>query len=120
MAVRPMQFTLKFPFYPSSSSSAVLLRCFSFNAATTTPLAGIQIHKHKKQTLNQPSPSPSPTYSLRPTSSRQSTLAHKIGKAVRRPGPPSKARVYTDVNVVRPKDYSDYESLTVQWGLGFL
>lgn len=32
-----------------------------------------------------------------------------------RPGM-SKARVYTDVNVVRPKEYWDYESLTVQWG----
>ncbi|CAN6976993.1 unnamed protein product [Brassica rapa subsp. trilocularis] len=28
----------------------------------------------------------------------------------------SKARVYTDVNVVRSKDYWDYESLNVQWG----
>lgn len=28
----------------------------------------------------------------------------------------SKARVYTDVNVIRPKEYWDYESLTVQWG----
>ncbi|KAH9608737.1 hypothetical protein KSS87_019401, partial [Heliosperma pusillum] len=28
----------------------------------------------------------------------------------------SKARVYADVNVLRPKEYSDYESLTVQWG----
>ena len=28
----------------------------------------------------------------------------------------SKARVYTDVNVVRPKEYWDYEALTVQWG----
>lgn len=30
--------------------------------------------------------------------------------------PMSKARVYTDVNVHRPKEYWDYESLTVQWG----
>lgn len=30
--------------------------------------------------------------------------------------PMSKARVYADVNVLRPKDYWDYESLTVQWG----
>ncbi|KAG6774067.1 hypothetical protein POTOM_021416 [Populus tomentosa] len=29
----------------------------------------------------------------------------------------SKARVYTDVNVLRPKEYWDYESLAVQWGL---
>lgn len=28
----------------------------------------------------------------------------------------SKARVYADVNVVRPKEYWDYESLAVQWG----
>ncbi|MED6134415.1 Casein kinase II subunit alpha [Stylosanthes scabra] len=28
----------------------------------------------------------------------------------------SKARVYTDVNVLRPKEYWDYESLNVQWG----
>ncbi|KAK4774426.1 hypothetical protein SAY86_009361 [Trapa natans] len=44
------------------------------------------------------------------------TLAQKICKAVRRTGAPSKARVYADVNVIRPKDYWDYESLTVQWG----
>ena len=28
----------------------------------------------------------------------------------------SKARVYADVNVQRPKEYWDYEALTVQWG----
>ncbi|GKU98852.1 hypothetical protein SLEP1_g11791 [Rubroshorea leprosula] len=43
-------------------------------------------------------------------------LAQKIGKSIRRPGAPSKARVYADVNVIRPKDYWDYENLTVQWG----
>lgn len=43
-------------------------------------------------------------------------LALKIGKSVRRPGVMSKARVYTDVNVQRPKEYWDYEALTVQWG----
>lgn len=43
-------------------------------------------------------------------------LAQKIGKSIRRPGAMSKARVYADVNVVRPKDYWDYESITVQWG----
>jgi casein kinase II subunit alpha len=29
---------------------------------------------------------------------------------------PSRARVYADVNVNRPRDYSDYESLVVNWG----
>ncbi|OIW10931.1 hypothetical protein TanjilG_27877 [Lupinus angustifolius] len=28
----------------------------------------------------------------------------------------SKARVYTDINVLRPKEYWDYESLIVHWG----
>ena len=44
------------------------------------------------------------------------TLAQKIGKSIRRPGAPSKSTVYSDVNVIRPKEYWDYESLTVQWG----
>ncbi|RYR78577.1 hypothetical protein Ahy_A01g003411 isoform A [Arachis hypogaea] len=44
------------------------------------------------------------------------TLAQKIGKSTRRPGASSKARVYADVNVVRPKEYWDYETLNVQWG----
>ncbi|MBA0653685.1 hypothetical protein Goklo_020829, partial [Gossypium klotzschianum] len=44
------------------------------------------------------------------------TLAQKIGKSNRRPGAPSKSRVYADVNVIRPKEYWDYELLTVQWG----
>ncbi|MED6125173.1 Casein kinase II subunit alpha-4, chloroplastic [Stylosanthes scabra] len=44
------------------------------------------------------------------------TLAQKIGKSTRRPGATSKARIYADINVVRPKEYWDYENLTVQWG----
>ncbi|KAG6382847.1 hypothetical protein SASPL_157435 [Salvia splendens] len=28
----------------------------------------------------------------------------------------SKARVYADINVLRPREYWDYENLTVQWG----
>ena len=44
------------------------------------------------------------------------TMAQKFGKSTRRPGASSKARVYADVNVVRPKEYWDYESLNVQWG----
>jgi len=35
---------------------------------------------------------------------------------VRRDAVVSKARVYCDVNVNRPREYWDYESLTVQWG----
>ncbi|XP_026455648.1 casein kinase II subunit alpha-like [Papaver somniferum] len=53
---------------------------------------------------------------LRHPSSPQENLAQRIGKATRAPGAASKARVHADVNVIRPKDYWDYESLTVQWG----
>ena len=28
----------------------------------------------------------------------------------------SRARVYADVNVTRPRDYWDYETLSIQWG----
>ncbi|PKU79722.1 casein kinase II subunit alpha-like [Dendrobium catenatum] len=52
----------------------------------------------------------------RPSATTAEALAHRIGKAVRRPGAASKARVYADVNVARPKEYWDYESVTVQWG----
>nr|GLL38998.1 casein kinase II subunit alpha-2-like [Ipomoea trifida] len=59
---------------------------------------------------------PLPPQSFRPLVSLSETLAQKIGKAIRRPGAPSKARVYTDINLIRPKEYWDYESLAVQWG----
>ena len=44
------------------------------------------------------------------------TMAQRIGKAIRRDAVVSKARVYTDVNVNRPREYWDYEALTVNWG----
>ncbi|KAJ9562501.1 hypothetical protein OSB04_007661 [Centaurea solstitialis] len=125
-------------------SAVLLLRSFS-SAAAAAPLAVAPPHHHHHhhhsgnqkpihnrhrypphhQTLIHPptssSPPPSQSQSplyrrLRPTSSLKETLAQKIGKAFRHPGAPSKARVYTDVNVVRPKEYWDYESITVQWG----
>mmetsp|Transcript_19709 Transcript_19709/g.64087 ORF Transcript_19709/g.64087 Transcript_19709/m.64087 type:complete len:371 (-) Transcript_19709:96-1208(-) len=43
-------------------------------------------------------------------------MAARIGKAVRRSTAMSKSRVYTDVNVNRPREYWDYESLAVDWG----
>ena len=43
-------------------------------------------------------------------------MSQRIGKAIRQPGAASKARVYADVNVVRPGEYWDYESLSVNWG----
>ncbi|KAK8962500.1 hypothetical protein KSP40_PGU000291 [Platanthera guangdongensis] len=52
----------------------------------------------------------------RPSAAAAETLAQRIGKAVRRAGAASMSRVYADVNVVRPKDCWDYESVTVQWG----
>lgn len=43
-------------------------------------------------------------------------MSQRIGKATRQAGAASKARVYADVNVVRPAEYWDYESLSVNWG----
>ncbi|KAG6535168.1 hypothetical protein ZIOFF_000130 [Zingiber officinale] len=64
-----------------------------------------------------PSSIPGPLLGLLPRPfAAAAAMAQKIGKSVRRPGAPSLARVYADVNVQRPKDYWDYESLTVQWG----
>lgn len=56
------------------------------------------------------------TFTRRTCPSPSASMAHKIGKSTRRPGSLSKARVYCDVNVLRPKDYWDYESINVQWG----
>ena len=39
-----------------------------------------------------------------------------IGKATRAPGSASVSRVYADVNVQQPAEYSDYESLAIAWG----
>lgn len=43
-------------------------------------------------------------------------MAQRFSKAVRTKDSMSQARVYADVNVNRPKDYWDYETLSVQWG----
>ncbi|KAI9113673.1 hypothetical protein K1719_015600 [Acacia pycnantha] len=77
-----------------------------FSALAATPLSSA------RQCYPPPQPHDDRLRSLSPPS----TLAQKIGKATRRPGAASKARVYADVNVIRPKEYWDYESLTVQWG----
>lgn len=72
-----------------------------------------------QSSLPPPPPQPLPSSYNRhiPSLYQSETLAQKIGKAIRRPGAPSKARVYSDINVIRPSDYWDYESVTVQWGL---
>jgi casein kinase II subunit alpha len=41
---------------------------------------------------------------------------NRIGKAIRRDVIVSRSRVFADVNVTRPKEYWDYESVTVTWG----
>lgn len=43
-------------------------------------------------------------------------MSTRIGKAVRRDATPSKARVYAEVNDEKPREYWDYEALSVQWG----
>ncbi|CAL5366747.1 unnamed protein product [Camellia sinensis] len=137
MAVRPLQiivFNPKSLFYSSFLSSSSLhsnLSHPSFTSPSTflrrlasvPPLSLSQPPHQQKQKPKQkhehkqPPPPPPPSHRrLRPSISMSGTLAQKIGKSIRRSGAPSKARVYADVNVIRPKEYWDYESLTVQWG----
>ncbi|GAA0140918.1 hypothetical protein LIER_02181 [Lithospermum erythrorhizon] len=76
----------------------------------TTPfqfLRRFSSRRHRNPKTPPPPSPPPPIYS---------TVAQKIGKATRRGGMGSRARVYSDVNLSRPKDYWDYEALTVQWG----
>ena len=59
----------------------------------------------------------SPPHSLSTVAHAAAKLAQRsIGKAVRSEGPPSVARVYSDVCVRQPVEYSDYEGLAVTWG----
>jgi casein kinase II subunit alpha len=90
---------------PQSSSISTLLRQF---ASSTTAFSH---QKQGQQEIQHRLP-----HRFRSLVPPPDTLAQKIGKSIRRPGAPSKARVYADINVIRPKDYWDYESLTVQWG----
>lgn len=43
-------------------------------------------------------------------------MSTRIGNAVRRAATPSKARVYAEANDEKPREYWDYEALSVQWG----
>lgn len=44
-------------------------------------------------------------------------MAQRFSKAIRdTDGMMSTARVYADVNVNRPKEYWDYENLSIDWG----
>ena len=89
------------------SASSILLLLFFFRRISSSATSLSRFRHHP------------PSHRFKPllrSLSPLGTLAQKIGKSIRRPGASSKARVYADVNVIRPKEYWDYESLTVQWG----
>ncbi|KAH6838227.1 Protein kinase superfamily protein [Perilla frutescens var. hirtella] len=100
MALRPFQFIF-FQRHPS------LLRRIATTAAAQRPKQQINVNQQKAK------PAPPPQLPILPM---HDFMSQKIGKSVRHPGAPSVARVYPDVNLVRPKDYWDYESHAVQWG----
>ncbi|KAL6993837.1 Casein kinase II subunit alpha-4, chloroplastic [Sarracenia purpurea var. burkii] len=140
MAVRPLQFIISNPnrivlssLLPSFSFSSNLshpspippppffLRRLASGGPLSLPQQPYQPKQKQKQKQKPPPLPPAerlqrPPHRHPPLLSLPETLAQKIGKSVRRPGAPSKAGVYADVNVIRPKEYWDYESLTVQWG----
>ncbi|KAG8497445.1 hypothetical protein CXB51_008765 [Gossypium anomalum] len=122
MAVRPLNFTtislhhhhrhrlrlsLFFPPSPISSSLASTLS-FLREIASKTSHSAVSQQQQQQQKLRKEL--------LLKELKETETLAQKIGKAIRRPGVPSKSRVYADGNVIRPKEYWDYESLTIQCG----
>lgn len=90
---------LSFIPFPASHSTLPLFPVLRRIASSATPLTRPNPHRPQR-----------PFYPL------SETLAQKICKSIRRPGAASKARIYSDVNVIRPKEYWDYEALTVQWG----
>ncbi|CAN1343078.1 Casein kinase II subunit alpha-4, chloroplastic [Linum perenne] len=102
------------------TSVAASLRCLATSASSATAAASPafkhqpqQKQKRKRKPTELP---PASVFLNRWRSLTPDVMSQKIGKSVRRPGAPSKARVYPDVNVIRPKEYWDYETLTVQWG----
>ena len=109
MAFRPIGFTIS---SLRNASAANDLR-FSFLSISSPSPA-------KKKSLLSFLRGFASLYRQQPRVNKSETLAQKIGKSIRRAGAPSKARVYADVNVIKPKDYWDYESLAVQWGYPLL
>ncbi|XP_010906281.1 casein kinase II subunit alpha-2 isoform X3 [Elaeis guineensis] len=93
------------PSSPSISSSSFSFPFLRRAAALRRITCGPPLARPKSPTCARPAIAP-----------QTETLAHKIGKSIRRPGAASKARAYADINVHRPNEYWDYESLTVQWG----
>ena len=61
-------------------------------------------------------------YGFRPAIYLDLCIGHRVEFATRsasdveRAKNMSRARVYSDVNVTRPREYWDYENLTVTWG----
>ncbi|KAL0461840.1 UNVERIFIED_CONTAM: Casein kinase II subunit alpha-4, chloroplastic [Sesamum latifolium] len=115
MAVRPLQFIVYR--HHCSAVTSLLRHIATRPPVCVAPLQNPKIH-HYQQREKPPQAQQQQLSSIirRPAVSVPETMAQKIGKAVRRPGAASKARVYQDINVIRPKEYWDYESLTVQWG----
>ncbi|CAI0405571.1 unnamed protein product [Linum tenue] len=102
----------------SASSTTAAAAASVFSPRKSKPNHHLHQQRPKQKPQSQPLPSPPPLlyHRLRSLAPTPDTLAQKIGKSIRRPGAPSKARVYPDVNVIRPKEYWDYETLTVLWG----
>ncbi|KAL6521614.1 Casein kinase II subunit alpha-4, chloroplastic [Orobanche gracilis] len=119
MAIRPLQLILSLH-HRHHCSQAYLLHRNSDRASPSLSLSLQQQQKllHYRPLEKSPSTPPPQLTPVKhvPALYLPERMAQKFGKAIRRPGAPSKARVYADVNAIRPREYWDYESLTVQWG----
>jgi hypothetical protein len=94
---------------------------------TPRPLLGrVEPSPHSRSSTFASSPPPPPPPSSAgfraSMASQHHNNAHNhtgtkmIGKSARLPGAVSKAHAYCDVNLLRPREYWDYESIDVQWG----
>ncbi|KAL0381526.1 UNVERIFIED_CONTAM: Casein kinase II subunit alpha-4, chloroplastic [Sesamum angustifolium] len=108
MAVRPLQFIVYR--HHCSAVTSLLRHLATRPPVCVAPQQHPKIH-HSQQREKPPQAQQQQLSSIsrRPAVSVPETMAQKIGKAVRRPGAASKARVYQDINVIRPKEYWDYE-----------
>ncbi|KAL0431504.1 UNVERIFIED_CONTAM: Casein kinase II subunit alpha-4, chloroplastic [Sesamum radiatum] len=114
MAVRPLQFIVYR--HHCSAVTSLLRHIATRPPVCVAPQQHPKIHHYQQREKPLQAQQQQLSSISRPAVSVPETMAQKIGKAIRRPGAASKARVYQDINVLRPKEYWDYESLTVQWG----
>ncbi|KMZ74496.1 Casein kinase II subunit alpha, chloroplastic [Zostera marina] len=121
-----MALTLRSFFSSLKICRSLCLPSFSQSLIRISPHPPVLICRDISVGISLSNPTPSTTgpsshkrldrRTIRPSKYVSDNMAQRIMKAVRRPGAPSKAKVYADVNSERDKEYWDYESFVLHWG----